>query len=64
MDTNTQRLLNISFMKSGSGSTTSRITLPISWIKKMGLTSDNKAVNVIFDEESKTIIIKPNEFIK
>ncbi|MGL5830701.1 MAG: AbrB/MazE/SpoVT family DNA-binding domain-containing protein [Candidatus Altimarinota bacterium] len=51
-------------MKSGSGSTTSRITLPISWIKKMGLTSDNKAVNVIFDEESKTIIIKPNKFIK
>lgn len=54
-----KRILKISFMKGGSGSTSSRITLPITWIKKMGLEVENREVEVSFDEKNNTILIKP-----
>lgn len=54
-----KRTLKISFIKSGSGSTSSRITLPITWIKKMGLEVNNREVQVSFDEKNNSILIKP-----
>lgn len=56
-----KRSLKISFMKSGSGSTSSRITLPITWIKKMGLDIDNREVEVSFNEKDNTIKIEPKK---
>lgn len=56
-----KRSLKISFMKSGSGSTSSRITLPITWIKKMGLDIDNREVEVIFNEKDNSIKIEPKK---
>ena len=53
-----KRSLKISFMKSGSGSTSSRITLPITWIKKMGLDIDNREVEVSFNEKDNSIKIE------
>lgn len=60
-----KRELKISFTKSGSGSDSSRITLPITWIKQMGLNIDKRDVEVNFNEEKNTIEIKPiNSTIK
>lgn len=46
------------FAKSGSGSITSRLTIPIAWVKEMNITKDDRTVEVTFNEESKTITIK------
>lgn len=52
-----KRKLNIQFAKSGSGSRTTRITLPVSFIDKLGVTEDNREVNVIY-VNGKIIITK------
>ena len=53
-----QRKLKISFNKSGSGSISTSIRLPISWIKELGLDQDNRNVEVYFNGDQ--IIIKKN----
>lgn len=45
-----KRELNISFNKSGSGSYTPRISLPATWIKEMGIDTDNRKVSVTFKD--------------
>ncbi len=52
-----KRELNISFNKSGSGSYTPRISLPATWIKEMGIDTDNRKVSVTF-KDGKIIIEK------
>lgn len=52
------RELNVMFAKSGSGSSTTRITLPIKWIKDMNITEDDRVVKVEYDEDTKTMTIK------
>lgn len=42
--------------KNGSGSLTTRATLPISWIKKMGLNENERDLILEFDEDK--IIVK------
>ncbi len=55
-----ERKLKISFNKSGGtagkGGVTTRVTLPKTWIDKMGITQEEREVTVTFDEEK--IIIK------
>jgi hypothetical protein len=53
-----ERTLKILFNKSGGSSTgtTTRLTLPKKWIDAMGLSMDNRNVNVTFDGDK--IIIK------
>ncbi|MBC6003389.1 MAG: AbrB/MazE/SpoVT family DNA-binding domain-containing protein [Paraclostridium sp.] len=53
-----KRDLNIMFAKSGSGGKTTRLTLPMKWIKSMDITEDERSVEVIYDDEDKSIIIK------
>lgn len=53
-----ERKLKVLFSKSGSGSTNTKITLPISWIKDMGVSKDNREVTLHYDEEKKQIIIE------
>lgn len=53
-----ERKLKIMFNKDGRGAIGTKITLPISWIKKMGISPDNREVVVKFDEEKKQIIIE------
>ena len=48
---------NISFYKAGGGVST-RINLPKEWINEMGLTTENKEVELIYDKEKQTITIK------
>lgn len=53
-----ERKLNVSYSKSGSGSITSRLAIPIVDLRKMGVTPENREVTYIFDEENEQIIIK------
>jgi len=39
----------------GSGSTTTRLTIPISWIKEMGINEDSREVEVTFEDNKITI---------
>lgn len=53
---NESRQLKVSFNKSGSGSISSSVRLPISWLKEMDISKEDREVEVIFDNEK--IIIK------
>ena len=41
-----KRKLNISFVKSGSGSITSRVILPTIWIREMGISTEKREIFV------------------
>lgn len=51
------RILKILFSKSGSGSTNTRIALPIKDLKDMGISKENREVMYSYDKENKQIII-------
>lgn len=51
--------LRIMFAKSGSGSITTRISLPKTWINEMNIDSENRDVKVTY-EDNKIIIEKLN----
>lgn len=53
-----RRILKVNFYKSGSGSTSSKITLPITILKKMGFTEEDRNAEMIYDEEKNEIILK------
>lgn len=55
-----ERKLKVIFGKSGSGSISPRISLPMSWIKDMGLSQEKREVKVEYDENQKIITIKNN----
>ena len=49
------RRLKILFGRSGSGSISPRISLPMSWIKDMGLNETDKEVIIEYEDEKITI---------
>jgi hypothetical protein len=53
-----ERKLNIIFNKSGSGSTNTKLSLPITWIKQMGITENNREIVATYNEKKQEIIIK------
>lgn len=53
-----KRDLNVTFTTSGSGSKTTRLALPISIIKDMGVSEDDRKVEVVYNTIEKTITIK------
>lgn len=50
-----KREAKILWFKSGKGSDTTRITLPVSWIRKMSITTDLREVELFFDEDTKKL---------
>lgn len=52
-----KRNLNISFYKAGNGKAT-RVNLPMPWLRKLGITEEQKEVELELDEEKQVIIIK------
>lgn len=52
-----KRDLNISFYKAGNSGVSNRITLPRKWIMDMGISENEKSVEVTYDETTKTITI-------
>lgn len=57
------RKLRVMFNKAGGnaskGAQSSRITLPVKWVKELGLSSENREVKTTFD--GKKITIEPYE---
>lgn len=52
-----KRDLNVSFYKAGNGEAT-RISLPRPWLREIGVTKENKTVELIFDKENEQLIIR------
>ena len=50
-----KRQINMMFQKGGSGSVTTRLAIPKSWVDKMGVTQDEREVIVEFDAERITV---------
>ncbi|MGL4652656.1 MAG: hypothetical protein ACRCX2_36575 [Paraclostridium sp.] len=53
-----KRDAKILWNKNGKGNDTTRITLPVTWVRRMGITQDFRNVELCFDEEKNEIIIK------
>ncbi len=53
-----ERKLKIIFNKSGSGSITPKMNIPMSWVKDMGVTPEDREVNVVYDKETKSFTAK------
>jgi hypothetical protein len=50
-----KRVLKIMFAKGGSGSLHTKLNVPITWIRAMGVSQENREVDVSFDGEKITI---------
>ena len=53
-----KRKLKVIFGKDGRGATNTKITLPIAYLKIMGVTQEDREVSLEFNEDLKQIIIK------
>ena len=53
-----KRILKISFNKAGSGSITKRLAIPSKIVSDMGITENDREVELLYDENKKEIIIK------
>lgn len=53
-----ERKLNVSFAKTGNGYLTTRIAIPITDLRDMGVTEENRQVTYCYNKENKQIIIK------
>lgn len=56
-----KRAAKILWSKSGKGSDTTRVTLPVSWVRQMGLSYEERELDISFDEETGTITIQKKE---
>lgn len=52
-----ERELNISFYKAENGEET-RLTLPNSWPAKLGITKENKTIELVLDEKNEQLVIR------
>ena len=53
-----ERKLKVNFNKSGRGSYTPRLSLPIIDLRDMGITPEDRQVTYYYDSKNKQIIIK------
>ncbi len=59
-DTTEKRDRFIQISKDGRGADTFRIALPAKWIRDMKINYDDRKVEIIYDFDKKTILIKKN----
>lgn len=52
------RKANMIFNKNGNGFDTTRITIPVTWAKKIGFTRENKSCILILNNDDEIIIRK------
>ena len=52
------RNLKISFNKAGNGGLTTKVSLPIMWVKHMGLDLDERDIEVTYSPRTKKITIR------
>ena len=53
-----ERKLNVTFGKSGAGSISPKVSLPVTDLRDMGVTPEAREIIYYYDKESKQIIIK------
>ncbi len=53
-----ERELKVIFGSDGRGGMNTKVSLPITWLRKMGIVPENRDVIVTFDQEKEEIIIK------
>ena len=53
-----ERKLRVIFSRDGRGATNTKITLPVKWVRDMGVNPEQREVVLQYDEENKQIIIK------
>lgn len=53
-----ERKMKASFAKSGSGSLNSRVIIPITWFRKIGVTPEEREIKIKINEEKGQIIIE------
>ena len=56
-----KRTAKILWSKSGKGSDTTRVTLPVSWVRQMGLSYKERELDISFDEKTGIITVKKKE---
>lgn len=56
-----KRVLKIMFAKGGSGSLHTKLNVPITWIRAMGISAEEREVEILFDGEKITIQKKEEE---
>ena len=52
------RKLNVSFGKSGAGSISPKVSLPVTDLRDMGITPEEREIIYYYDKENEQIIIK------
>lgn len=52
------RKLNVSFGKSGAGSISPKLSLPVTDLRDMGVTPEEREIVYYYDKENQQIIIK------
>ena len=57
-----ERILNIIWTRAGTGSPTTKLSIPISWCYDMGLSKEEKEIVAIYDKEKKEIIIRKTNY--
>lgn len=55
-----ERKLNVSFSKTGNGYLTSRLSIPITDLRNMGVTPEDRSIKYCYNKETKQIIIEKN----
>lgn len=56
-----ERKLNIIWTKAGTGSPTTKLSIPISWCYDMKLSKEKKTIRAIYNDEKKEIIIRKDD---
>ncbi|WP_300389198.1 hypothetical protein [Fusobacterium sp.] len=56
-----KRIAKVLWSKGGTRSDTTRITLPVSWIRDMGLTKEIREMDIEYDQEKKIITLRKKE---
>lgn len=58
MEKRDERVTKVSFGKSGAGSRTTKLIIPVTWIDEMGITPDDREVNIKLKKRGKKTIIE------
>jgi hypothetical protein len=58
---NEKRVVKVMFAKGGSGSLHTKLNVPITWIRAMGISVEEREVEILFDGEKITIQKKEKE---
>ena len=53
-----ERILKVLWNKSGSGSISPRILIPIGWLRDMGITEESKELKATYNNKTKKIEIE------